>query len=119
MQLNLFFRLAVLAFGLNAPCWAEQIIVPVGSQQGTQVKLPPKGMSMSQVQAQYGEPEHKSGPVGQPPISVWDYPSFTVYFEHQHTIHGVVKHVPQPQAAPVAPVAPVPAPEAVDEDMEE
>lgn len=117
MQQQLKFYLAVLTLSLATPSWAEQIIVPVGSQQGAAVVMPPKGMSMSQVESRYGAPNDKSGPVGQPPISTWEYPGFTVYFEHQHTIHSVVKHKPQPQTAP----APEPAaemtetPEEVDE----
>jgi hypothetical protein len=104
MQLYKTRALVILAFCLSVPCWAEEIVIPVGAQQGARVSMPPKGISMSQVQAQYGEPEHKSGPIGQPPISTWDYPTFTVYFEHQHTIHSVLKHVPQ--TAPTAPVVP-------------
>ncbi|HRH76483.1 MAG TPA: hypothetical protein PK129_03970 [Cellvibrionaceae bacterium] len=109
------FTSLALACCLPLTVWAEQIVVPVGSQQGAHVNMPGKGVSMSQVISRYGEPEHKSGPVGQPPISTWEYPSFTVYFEHEHTIHSVVKHVPQPQTAPAA----EPAEPSTDEDMEE
>ena len=28
----------------------------------------------------------------QPPITRWDYPSFSVYFEHDKVIHAVAKH---------------------------
>lgn len=103
MRSQLTLLMAALTWGLTSSCWAEQIIVPVGSQQGAQIQMPPKGISMSQVQSRYGEPEHKSGPVGQPPISTWDYPNFTVYFEHDHTIHSVLKHIPQPQTVPAPP----------------
>lgn len=117
MQITLSAAVKTLALllSLSLPCMAEQIVVPVGSQQGAHVNMPGKGVSMSQVLSRYGEPEHKSGPVGQPPISTWDYPTFTVYFEHQHTIHSVVKHVPAPVSAPAA--APEAEPSA--EDTEE
>lgn len=111
------FTSLALACSLPLTVWAEQIVVPVGSQQGAHVNMPGKGVSMSQVISRYGEPEHKSGPVGQPPISTWEYPSFTVYFEHEHTIHSVVKHVHQPQTAPAAVAEP--AEQSSDEDMEE
>ena len=117
LHIPLLLPLAALTLSLNAPSWAEEIVIPVGSQQGAKVNMPTKGMSMSQVQAQYGEPERKSGPVGQPPISTWDYPNFTVYFEHQLTIHSVVKHVPQPQQT--APAAAAPAVEQINEEVEE
>jgi hypothetical protein len=126
MHPRLTLQLAALAFSLTSPCWAEQIAIPVGSQQGAQVQMPGKGVSMSQVLSRYGEPEHKTGPVGQPPISTWDYPSFTVYFEHDHTIHSVVRHRPQPQTAPAPatsqepePVAPDTAPTGEVQDTEE
>ncbi len=112
------FKALVLALCTSLPCMAEQIIVPVGSQQGAHVNMPGKGVSMSQVISRYGEPDHKSGPVGQPPISTWEYPTFTVYFEHQHTIHSVVKHVPAPSTAPAAPVE-APSAEASDDAIEE
>lgn len=114
MQKLFTIPLTVLALGLTGTGWAEQIVVPVGSQQGARVAMPPKGMSMSQVESRYGAPASKSGPVGQPPISTWEYSGFTVYFEHQHTIHSVVKHRPQPQTAPATTQEPEPA-ETVEE----
>ena len=52
--------------------------------------LPLKGSSMVQVEAQYGAPEQKRDAVGKPPISRWQYPAFTVYFEYDHVIDAVV-----------------------------
>jgi hypothetical protein len=50
---------------------------------------PPRGMTMEKVEATFGAPTSRAAPVGQPPITRWEYPGFTVYFEHQHVIHTV------------------------------
>ncbi|HER19556.1 MAG TPA: phosphodiesterase [Chromatiales bacterium] len=50
---------------------------------------PEKGQSMNSVLKHYGEPAQRIAAVGEPPISRWVYPEFTVYFEHNHTIHSV------------------------------
>jgi hypothetical protein len=52
---------------------------------------PKAGMSMSTVEAQYGAPSERHGAVGEPPITRWDYPGFSVYFEHQTVIHSVAR----------------------------
>ncbi|WP_407276057.1 hypothetical protein [Halothiobacillus sp. DCM-1] len=56
------------------------------------------GLSMSQVEKRFGAPKHKQAPVPavgtryNPPITRWDYPQFTVYFEHGRAIHLVKDH---------------------------
>ncbi|MEO8464417.1 MAG: hypothetical protein ABI640_03685 [Gammaproteobacteria bacterium] len=52
---------------------------------------PRSGMSMTAVESTYGSPAQKHATVGQPPITRWDYPNFSVYFEHEHVIHAVVR----------------------------
>jgi hypothetical protein len=58
---------------------------------------PKPGMSMTAVESSYGAPAERHAPVGganvqQPPITRWDYPSFSVYFEHDRVIHAVARH---------------------------
>ena len=50
---------------------------------------PSRGMSMDKVEATFGTPSNRVAPIGEPPISRWEYPGFTVYFEHQFVIHTV------------------------------
>ena len=57
---------------------------------------PKPGMSMTAVESAYGTPSQRHGAVGgssveQPPITRWDYPSFSVYFEHERVIHAVAR----------------------------
>jgi hypothetical protein len=46
---------------------------------------------MATVEAQFGAPTERRGAIGEPPISRWEYPGFTVFFEHQLVIHAVVR----------------------------
>lgn len=61
------------------------------------VEMRPKpGMSMTAVESAYGTPAQRHAAVGgavaeQPPITRWDYPSFSVYFEHERVIHAVAR----------------------------
>ena len=44
---------------------------------------------MEKVEATFGAPTNRAAPVGEPPITRWEYPGFTVYFERQYVIHTV------------------------------
>jgi hypothetical protein len=64
--------------------------------RATSTQRPRAGMSMSQVESTYGAPSQRHAPVGgnapeHPPITRWDYPSFSVYFEHDRVIHAVAR----------------------------
>jgi len=39
-----------------------------------------------------GPPRQKLPPVGDPPITRWEYPEYTVYFEYDKVITSVYKH---------------------------
>ncbi|MEM7082746.1 MAG: phosphodiesterase [Pseudomonadota bacterium] len=58
------------------------------AQAGAQ---PARGMTMAQVESRFGIPDVRRAPVGNPPITRWEYPSFVVYFEYRHVIHSVNK----------------------------
>jgi hypothetical protein len=53
------------------------------------IPKPKRGVTMSQVEAKFGQPVTKHDAVGQPPITRWDYPGFSVFFEHDRVIHAV------------------------------
>jgi len=53
------------------------------------VTLPGKGMTKDSVEERFGSPADKGEAVGEPPITRWQYGSFTVYFEYDHVIHAV------------------------------
>ena len=84
----------LLSLGLacsGASVIADTLLVEA-VESGSALARPASGMVMAQVLQQYGEPQQRLGPVGEPPISHWVYGDFIVYFEHQHVIHSVIPH---------------------------
>ena len=64
-------------------------------QQEKGMNLPKKGMSMEQVERQFGAPTAKLDPRGgdtpkHPVIHRWEYPGYIVYFERSHVVHTVL-----------------------------
>jgi hypothetical protein len=55
------------------------------------LNIPVRGMHMEQVEISYGKPMSIDPPVGEPPITRWDYPGFSVYFEYSYVIQSVPK----------------------------
>lgn len=51
---------------------------------------PTLGMTMDEVEQQFGAPSNKYAPVGNPPITRWVYPDFAVYFEYQTVLTSVI-----------------------------
>lgn len=71
--------------------FAEELRVPVGSQADRgQQNVPRTGTTQASVRASWGQPASVEGPVGQPPISQWNYGNFVVYFENDRVIHSVL-----------------------------
>jgi hypothetical protein len=91
----------VLALGFNAR--ADDIVMPAVDPQAAPVpvSLPGKGQTMGEVAHRFGEPQVKHAPAGgdtprHPPITRWDYPGFSVFFEHSHVVDAVVPGHPPP-----------------------
>ena len=82
-----FFAAAFLA-GSVAPTQADTLLIQ-SVQQAAALERPAKGASMAQVQTRFGAPQQAHAPVGQPAITRWAYPRFTVYFEGDRVIHTV------------------------------
>ena len=84
-----FYLLLSLGLACSTGASGDTLLVET-VQSGSAVARPAHGMVMEQVLQQFGEPQQRLGPVGEPPISHWVYGDFIVYFEHQHVIHSVV-----------------------------
>src|SRR5687768_16918915 len=84
------------AAGLSAaPAVAEILRLPGQSPQVLRSeRQPERGMSQSRVIALLGEPARRYPAVGVPPITRWDYPGLSVFFEHRHVIHTVIDAPP-------------------------
>ncbi|WP_279237677.1 hypothetical protein [Dyella sedimenti] len=83
-----------LAAAAGVPAHADSLLVN-RVQQEKSMDLPTRGMSMSEVEKKYGEPQRKLSPRGgdsakHPTINRWEYANFIVYFEHSHVIHSVL-----------------------------
>ena len=98
-------RTTLLAFAvaLGAAAGAAQadvLTLPEEPSAAT-VSVPARGSSMATVSRQFGEPSVKhpakgGGSPQQPPITRWDYPAFSVFFERSAVINVVVKGAPMP-----------------------
>jgi hypothetical protein len=80
----------VYSLGTIGTAVAETIVVDDQVQlRDSAVAKPKRGITMTQVEAKFGAPVTKHDAVGQPPITRWDYPGFSVFFEHDRVIDTV------------------------------
>ncbi|WP_373388590.1 phosphodiesterase [Pseudomonas alcaligenes] len=77
---------------LPPPSLAETLEIPLGQQGEAVAGLPQLGESKRSVLERFGLADEEHPPVGQPPITRWDYRSFSVYFEYDHVINSVLHH---------------------------
>ena len=75
---------------------AQTLEIPLGEQGDQQLtQLPQTGESRRSVLERFGLADEEHAPVGQPPITRWDYREFSVYFEYDHVVNSVRHHRPQ------------------------
>ena len=90
--------LAALLCGcaLASAAVAETLVVNDEVQvRDSQLERPKRGLTMDQVEKQFGAPATRHPTVGgssqaQPPITRWDYNGFSVFFENDRVVHAVV-----------------------------
>jgi hypothetical protein len=69
---------------------AETLVVDDQVQlRDSGVERPHRGATMAAVEKNFGAPSQKHATVGTPPITRWDYPHFSVFFEKDRVIHAV------------------------------
>jgi hypothetical protein len=85
--------LTILAASLfAASSYADTLLLDgIDIAKQTAELRPKSGMSMTAVESTYGNPAQRRAAVGEPPITRWDYPEFSVYFEHDRVIHAVAR----------------------------
>lgn len=73
---------------------ADVLLMDVIAQQppnnSSGLLRPSNGMTMDQARKVAGSDYTEKGPVGDPPITSWTYPAYTVYFEHDRVITTVI-----------------------------
>jgi hypothetical protein len=92
---------AIVALALTNAATAD-VLKLENSNEATVVIMdnrPARGMTQGQVLELYGEPTLRNAPVGQPPISTWNYSNFSVFFEYDHVIHTVNHSAKRSQAS--------------------
>jgi hypothetical protein len=86
--------LACLLALVAQPLLADTLLIERVNVAG-HADLPKRGSSMSQVEARHGAPVQKFAAVGgggpkTPPITRWQYETFSVYFENSHVVNAVL-----------------------------
>jgi hypothetical protein len=82
--------LLVGATGAQADVLLLDAIESAPPNSAAGVMRPRNGESMTSVRAGYGEPSSIKEAIGDPPITRWLYPDYTVYFEYDRVIEVVV-----------------------------
>lgn len=80
----------LVSFALLAatPALAETLSTSTGNPAAGD--HPSRGSTMATVESRYGAPTNRHAAVGNPPITRWDYPGFSVYFENDRVLHTVL-----------------------------
>lgn len=81
--------LLLLALAAATPALAETLSTDTGNPAAA-ADSPHRGSTMTQVESRYGAPTNRHAAVGNPPITRWDYPQFSVYFENDRVLHAVL-----------------------------
>ena len=79
-KLRIFTVLALL-FGVLGTVNAQTLEME-GVASGSDGARPSAGMTADSVESTFGAPEAKVAPVGDPPITRWDYDGWSVYYEY-------------------------------------
>ena len=90
---SLTLMIGLSSLGYTASSYAEVLQVPTAPKSFS-VTLPGRGMSMTEVLENFGEPTSKEAEVGEPPITRWNYPNYNVIFEYQYVIHSLTTNKP-------------------------
>lgn len=88
-------RLLAPALMLVASVAAAQTLTTAPAEKPAVLPdTPHRGSTMTQVESRFGAPVVRHAAVGDPPITRWDYPQFSVFFEHDKVLHAVVVRSP-------------------------
>lgn len=85
--------LLALALGLAMAAGAQNLDMGATERSSTfdDPGKPRRGMSQAAVEAGFGAPQSVRDPIGDPPITRWEYAGFVVFFEYDKVIHAVSK----------------------------
>lgn len=75
---------------LTAGTLAADVLLIEEVRQAERMELPVNGMTQSEVRERFGAPVEMGKPVGDPPITRWDYDDYSVYFEYDLVLWSVL-----------------------------
>ena len=99
MRKTLLMCLPLLAATFAVQADSVEMPAEVPAAAAAPTALPARGVSMKAVSNEFGAPSRKYAAVGggraaHPPITRWDYPGFSVFFERSRVIKAVVPSQP-------------------------
>ena len=68
---------------------ADVLLIEEVRQSG-RMEVPENGMTIADVRSRFGEPVKEHSPVGDPPITRWEYEKWSVYFEYKVVLFTVL-----------------------------
>ena len=89
MRSGLYLLLITSSLLSHGAVAGDNLTIPGHVATAQTQAMPQRGISMDDVLNQFGEPDDRFGPVGEPPITEWVYGSFRVYFEHEIVLHSI------------------------------
>jgi hypothetical protein len=96
MRKTVHSAIAMACVGMAFATAQAQDLQMTSTQAASRAGVPPRGITMAQVEQRYGAPASRLAAVGQPPITRWVYPSFVVFFEGNVVIHAVASSTATP-----------------------
>ena len=69
---------------------AADVLLIEEVRQAERMTLPANGMNKDGVRSAFGAPQQTHSPVGDPPITRWDYDGWSVYFEYDLVLFTVL-----------------------------
>ncbi|MBV1872851.1 MAG: hypothetical protein KUG83_09920 [Gammaproteobacteria bacterium] len=76
-----------IAFSAGGLLTVESVSASASQQQDD---MPRSGVSKQFVEREFGAPKSSEKAVGEPPISIWHYGRYSVYFENNTAIRSVM-----------------------------
>jgi len=83
-------KVLTLILLLVAPLLQADVLLIEQVRQAERMTVPENGQTQADVEARFGTPLGKRSPVGDPPISRWDYEHWNVYFEYDRVLFTVL-----------------------------
>lgn len=90
---KIFPALVLAALAIPGLAAGDTLLVDgVKQARSSADQRPSRGMTMAQVESNWGQPAARKPAVGDPPITRWDYAGFSVFFEYSHVVHAVLRN---------------------------